>query len=110
MLRGREVGGIAVTDYAIGDGSERPARYYTRSDGYCRWRAWDPMAGKERYVGVHQLTAIATGAEPREVFSGGEFETHHESGYKYDNRPENLTVLRNEDHAYETFGHGRAEV
>lgn len=102
-----------MTEYVVGEGSSEPARHYWREyDGYERWRAWDPAEQKERYVSVHQLTAIAEGASPYKVFSNGLYETHHENRMKGDNRPENLTVLLNEEHACITFGHddGRAEA
>jgi len=87
-----------------------PASYETRADGYCRWRTWD--GERERYVYVHQLVAIADGASPYLVFSDGDYHIHHRSGFKYDNRAENLDIERNDDHARETFGHddGRVEA
>lgn len=87
-----------------------PARLETRSDGYERWRAWDPEKKRERYVYVHQLLAIADGGSPFLVFSGGEYHVHHENGIKYDNRAENLSIVRSDDHANETFGHRRGRA
>ncbi|WP_135806032.1 hypothetical protein [Halorussus marinus] len=86
-----------------------PARYETRSDGYCRWRAWDRVDGRERYVYVHQLTAIADGASPYLVFSAGEYHIHHRSGIRFDNRPSNPQLLKGDDHARETFDQEGAE-
>ena len=52
-------------------------------------------------VGVHQLIAIAEGADPHKVFSNGEYHTHHKNGIKWDNRPENLEFTTREEHAQE---------
>jgi DNA-binding transcriptional MerR regulator len=41
---------------------------------------------------VHQLVAIADGANPYKVFSNGRYHIHHENGIHWDNRPCNLTL------------------
>jgi len=72
--------------------------FRTRSDGYERFRCWDPVEKRERYCYVHQLVAIANGADPEKVFSGGEYVIHHHDGIKWHNSPENLELERTEDH------------
>lgn len=61
--------------------------------------------GKREYssVYVHQLIAIAEGADPYEVFSNGEHHVHHENGIRWDNRPENIEFLTGSDHIRKHF-------
>ena len=75
-----------------------PARFETRSDGYERWRAWDPRDRRERYVYVHQLVCIADGADPTLVFSDGEYHVHHGNRIRWDNRSSNLSLLNSDEH------------
>lgn len=74
------------------------ARLETRADGYVRWRSWNPSEGRERYCYVHQLLAIAEGADPRDVFSRGRFHVHHVNEVRWLNTPENVELVRSEDH------------
>lgn len=48
-------------------------------------------------MAVHQLIVIATGADPKQVFSD-EYNVHHLNGCRLDNRPLNLELLRVEEH------------
>jgi hypothetical protein len=90
-----------ATEIDRSDDPHRPARLETRTDGYERWRAWDPAEKQERHCYVHQLTAIAAGADPREVFSGGRWHIHHCNRIRWDNREANLAVRLSEDHGRE---------
>lgn len=76
-----------------------PARLEARQDGYVRWRAWDPQERRERYVYVHQLLAVAEGADPEDVFSNGLFHVHHENEVRWLNTPENVELVHHTDHA-----------
>jgi transposase len=46
---------------------------------------------------IHQLVAIADGAEPQKLFSGDGV-VHHRNGVKWDNRPSNLEVVSRGEH------------
>jgi hypothetical protein len=63
--------------------------------GHLRWR----HAG--RVVHVHQLAVIAQGADPSQVFSGGEWHVHHGNGVRWDNRPSNISLVHGSDHGRE---------
>lgn len=56
------------------------------------------VGGKGRRVRVHRLIAIAKGTDPNKVFSG-DYDIHHLNGVKFDNRPENIEVIRHDKHA-----------
>ena len=49
-------------------------------------------------VYVHQLLAIAEGADPHKVFSNGEWHVHHKNGLKWDNRPGNIDFIKGSEH------------
>jgi hypothetical protein len=66
---------------------------YTISNGYEIWR--DSATGNE--ISVHQLLAIANGADPHDVFRDG-MVAHHRSGHRRDNRPENIEVMERGEH------------
>lgn len=63
-------------------------------DGYERFFVHN--GGKRRVVYVHQLTAIANGADPSDIFDG--YDVHHRNEVPWDNRAENLEVLTHGNH------------
>lgn len=73
------------------------ASYETRRDGYCRWRCYDPAAGTEAVVYVHQLVAIADGADPYRVFAP-ETSVHHRDEVRWHNAAENVEVREHAEH------------
>ena len=64
--------------------------------------SWVVDGGREwRSVYVHQLLAIAEGADPYKVFSNGEWQVHHKNRIRWDNRPENIAFKKREEHRSE---------
>jgi len=53
---------------------------------------------KTDVVKIHQLVAIAEGADPEKIFSNGAYQCHHKNKIPWDNRPENIEVLSQEEH------------
>lgn len=81
----------------------------SRSGGYERWRSYEfrahtPGSGKEDvYLYHHRLLALLNFplsmpiSECLQEMSGSD--VHHENGIKWDNRPDNLTLLDHGEHA-----------
>ncbi|MFD1527317.1 MULTISPECIES: HNH endonuclease [Halobacteriales] len=64
------------------------ANFSTNPQGYEQWRSGD------NNLLVHRLLAVAKfGFE-----EAGELHVHHENGLHWDNRPDNLELVSNEDH------------
>ena len=53
---------------------------------------------EQKSARVHQLVAIANGADPHKVFSNGEYQTHHKNGHGLDNRHENIELVSAKEH------------
>lgn len=67
--------------------------------GYVRWRDYHHSYSSGQAVCyVHQLVAIAAGAEPEKVFSDGEYVTHHIAEDPALNYEENLMLVDTETH------------
>lgn len=73
------------------------ANFRTRaSDGYEILAS--TYRGKNERVYVHQLVAIADGADPNDLF-GGPVQIHHSNGIPWDNRPSNIDPKHIAEHA-----------
>ena len=49
-------------------------------------------------VAVHQLLAVANGEDPYEVWSNGEYVTHHKRPIEWLNTPNNVTTITKAEH------------
>ena len=79
--------------YAAHKKANNPAEFYLDGGhGYPHW-----SDSNNRTVAVHQLAAIADGADPGMVFDD-QYNVHHENGNPLDNRPENLELIHVRDH------------
>lgn len=80
------------------------AKYLTHPRGHVMVSSGDRMAY------LHQLLAIADGADPHDLFSG-ESVIHHKNNIPWDNRPENLKVFdSHSDHAKEHYYNGDMRI
>lgn len=66
---------------------------YIVSEGYEIWK--DQISGEQ--VRIHQLLAIADGADPHEVFAD-ETNCHHSTHHSRDNRPGVVEVMTRSEH------------
>jgi hypothetical protein len=78
-----------------------------RWDGYERVREWDPDEGREQYVYVHRLAAVAWGIldgldDPRHV--------HHERAIPWYNAEDNLRAVEPDRHGRVTVETRRARA
>jgi transposase-like protein len=71
----------------------------TLERGYVQYKCRTPD-GTARVYG-HQLAALAAGHDPEKIFSNGEYQCHHRNGIRWDNRPENVELLTDTEHADE---------
>lgn len=67
------------------------------ADGYCYWSC--KLGGSTKSVAVHQLLAIANGADPWKVFSDGDYQVHHIIPIPWLNTPDNVRLLSRREHS-----------
>jgi hypothetical protein len=71
------------------------ASYSVSQYGYEVWRCGNVDDNQRTYV--HQLLAVAEGEDPHKVYSD-EYHVHHENRVKWDNRPENISLVDAKEH------------
>jgi transcriptional regulator with XRE-family HTH domain len=82
--------------YGVGGGPGWAGTFHLEgSHGYPRLN----IAGET--VMIHDLVAIAEGADPHRVFADETCSVHHINHHKIDNRPENLEILDRREHGEE---------
>lgn len=93
---GRKLDKYGIEARDSGGAGNGRASYIHDPRGYVRAWCRDENTG----VYIHQLSAIAGGADPYEVFAE-ETEVHHKNEIKWDNRPENVGLKGRMDHQAE---------
>lgn len=78
------------------DASQTPASFCHNQTAHEHWTASED--GTTTGIYVHELLAIADGADPSEVFSD-ENVIHHRDGHPFDNRAENVEVVTHRQHS-----------
>lgn len=73
-----------------------PATYFTSKKGYEMCVAH--VGDEQRWARVHQLVAIANGADPELVFDG-DHHIHHRNNIPWDNRPCNVELMTASEHS-----------
>lgn len=76
--------------------------FHTSKRGYEKATTRDPERARE--VGIHQLVAIAEGANPHRLFTGSKSDgnhAHHKNRIPWDNRPCNIKIMSNSEHQKE---------
>jgi len=86
-----------------------PACYFTDTHGYETHSCRNGRGGQDR-VKVHQLVAIANGAEPAKVFSNGRYHIHHKNRIYWDSRAENVELKSPHVHQHDHNARGDARV
>lgn len=85
-----------IVRYPGGSGKPPHVDVRTNLKGY--EMASDANLGDRKGAYIHQLLAIANGADPYKVFSNGDYQVHHCNSIEWDNRPSNLRFLSATEH------------